>query len=327
LIHIISSFRKFHRSIPDNYEDDPEYTWENLPEELKSWLQTQDGLKINKEQISSRSMLETVFNLLEYRRESTNKEERYFLTDISILELGIKVAVGYIKQITSKRNAFIRNNTIPGSSTQVIQRRCSACRLYALDDAFPLFCQSMPGRYVIRINFKGAGCGRQGCKGNPSIIPIDPRQKYVAPIKKGFEKAFRAEEDQKKVSLLLRSGPDLHDCPSMVVVKCSGCGCTRQHCGRWTIHDPPRFIQPRLTCSECGKSDTYFRAVDPKIETITEPCLYDTLKGFEKVGCNLSDFPKLPGIIFLKVSYQKRFELLKRARDGLGVDDMGTNQS
>ncbi|CAI7611635.1 unnamed protein product [Penicillium bialowiezense] len=335
LTTVVATFQQLHQGVlpcdtircsnvdPEGFENiEREYvTWETLPKGLARWLQAQEGLRINGEPIASRSMLETACRMLYYRGSS--KRPHVDPTGLTILELGIKVALGYIKQVTSTRNPFIRENTVPGISGHVIRRKCSACKMFNLDDAFPLFSIKMPDRYVIRVNMKGAGCGRPGCKGNPAIIPTDPRQKYVAPDRTAFDKALRAEEDKKMIFSLLRSGSDLNSCPSVVVVKCPKCINTRVHSGRWTIHEPPRFVQPHLTCTDCGNRQGYFRAVDPTFETITEASLYSTLKGFREVGCVLFEFPKLPEIIFAKASYKARFEMLKHARDGL--NDRGAN--
>jgi hypothetical protein len=49
---------------------------------------------------------------------------------------------------------------------------------------------------------------------------------------------------------------------------------------------------------------------------VTEAALYDVLKRFRNIGCNLMEFPKIPEIIFsTRLSYKERFELLKKAKD------------
>lgn len=271
---------------------------------------------------SSRVMLEIVFQLLYGQR---NIREFFDLFDSLIGDLAVKVGIGYIKEITSFRKEFIRNNTIPGSPERVIARQCSACKMYALDDAFPLFCKDMPERYVIQIGFKENGCGRPGCKRCPCFPSLDARLCYVASIREGFEMALRAEVDTKKLSVLFRSGFDLKACEAKVLVKCSKCDYTREHAARWTIHDSSRFLQSHISCKDCGHRNGYFRAVDTRIPTVTEAALYSILKGFKKVGCDLTQFPKIPEIILARGSYEKRFEMLMRAKE-LGTSSKNTEE-
>ena len=49
---------------------------------------------------------------------------------------------------------------------------------------------------------------------------------------------------------------------------------------------------------------------------MTKAALYDVLKRFRDIGCNLMKFPKLPGVVFsAKLTYRERFELLKKVKD------------
>jgi lipoate synthase len=51
------------------------------------------------------------------------------------------------------------------------------------------------------------------------------------------------------------------------------------------------------------------------MKTITEPSLSSVLNGFNAIGCNLEQFPRIPEIIFARTSYKNRFEMLKQAKE------------
>lgn len=55
---------------------------------------------------------------------------------------------------------------------------------------------------------------------------------------------------------------------------------------------------------------------------MTEAALYDVLKRFKAIGCNLAEYPKIPEIIFsTRNTYAERFNLLKKAKNTSYVID------
>jgi hypothetical protein len=269
---VVASFHVAYTSLdPERLQDVELFNWEALPAPLAEWIESQEGLRIGGKAISDRAVLETAFKMLSHSRTAVIDFDE---ENCSILELAIEVAFKYIKKITSTRRQFVQQQTIPGSCGQVIVRKCKTCNMNVLDDAFPLFCKDMPERYVIIVLFGGSGCGWPGCKGRPSLVPADPRLRYVAPISKGFEKAKRTENGASKILTLLRVGSDLEGCPSVVTVRCPKCRHTQDYSRpRWTIHKPPRLVLPRPKCGSCDFNQSYFSAVDSQMKTITEPAL------------------------------------------------------
>jgi hypothetical protein len=323
----ISSFEKVHQDLLDDdfqeFFNDLESprdwtrectTWEALPQQFVDWIQAQEGLRLNGEPISNRDMLEIASQLLHWR--GNNKSFHSSTSPITVL--AVNVALQYINGITRTGSGLMQDCTIPGSADQVIQREFFTCKKPPLSDAFPRFHKDMPGAYVIIVHER-SNCGRLDCNGkNSALTPIDPRQKYTRLRTRALEASVRAKGETSLIAALLRSGSDLKDCTEEVLVQCPNkeCGYERTYCGRWTIHDPPKFLQPHLKCSACKHGTAYFRAVDAKIPTVTEAALYDVLQRFRNIGCNLMEFPKVPEIIFsTKLSYKERFELLKKAKD------------
>ena len=325
MAEIISSFEKVYQDLncqePSNDLETPwdiarECTsWEALPRHFADWIQAQEGLKLGGEPIRNRNMLVTASHLL--HRNSKGADGPLDSSNSSIIDLAICVALQYIKEITRTTGRLMQDSTIPGSPEQVIERACFTCKKLALDDAFPRFFKEIPGTYVIKVNEKSS-CGRPDCKGqNAALTPVNPRQKYARLRTRQLKASARARSETSRIATLLRSGSDLKDCPTEVLVQCPNKECVHQrtYCRRWTINNPPRFVQPKLVCSVCKYSKAYFRAVNAEIPTITEAALYDVLNRFKGVGCNLMEFPKVPEVIFCtELSYEERFELFKKAK-------------
>jgi hypothetical protein len=278
-------------------------------------MQAQAGLRLNGESISNRDTLETVFQLLSWRKE--DRESLLPLGTYSITSLAVTVILQYLKEISRPGGQMRRSRTVPGSPDKVIQRKCSVCQKPSLDDAFPRFQKDMPGKYVIT-EHERATCGRIECRGrNVSLVPVNPRQDYTRLRTRAFKQTPQGKNEKAPINFLLRSGSDLENCEVEVQVRCSrkSCGHEKMHRGRWTIHDPPKLLLPHLKCQVCGHGTGYFRSVDPKIPTVTEAALYDVLRRFKSVGCDLMEYPKLPNIIFAqKLDYRERFKLLQIAK-------------
>lgn len=188
--------------------------WEDVPRPLVSWLQAQNGLKINGKTITNREMLETAFRLLHYSDKSLLL---YDLDRSSIVDIAVDVAFAYTREINLPRKEFIQNNTVPGEAGQVVRRTCSSCNGPALDDCFPIFCRKWPDHYVVKVIFRHGGCGRPECEGNPSLLPSDSQQRYKRPQARSFAEKRR----DSGVSILYRSGKDLENCMTTVLVQCA----------------------------------------------------------------------------------------------------------
>jgi hypothetical protein len=284
--------------------------WEDMPSLFAKWLQSQDGLKINGVPMSSRNDVETAFYLLHCQDKSPLSRDP---GNLSIVEAATLVANAYIREITSSQSQIVKEGTIPGKPGQVIYRKCSMCKMSALDDSFPIFCASMQERYVMKV-VRQKGCGRPGCQGNPSLPPTDPRQAHTRAEKRSFEQCSSGPDRNAAVSTLCRFGKDLEGCAPTVIVQCTNCKFQREDIHpRWTSHNPTRYLESRLKCNGCGKKDSYWRPADKATPSVGESSLRSTVNGFKDVGCNLAEFPRFPEIIFAKASFEKRSEMLKEA--------------
>lgn len=285
--------------------------------------------------ITNREILELVFVLLDRGRTS-------FLAQFSVEYIARVVGVLYINKISRAQSILQRARTIPGEPGEVVRRRCSYCKRRVLDDGFPLFSTERPSVYLIEVPrigpTGGNGCGQENCKGKPSLTPIKRgMQDYTRMETRAMDQTTRRKSNWK--APLCRNGQYLEGCPESIRVRCRGsfrgnhkieCGLERDYCTpEWTIHSPPRLVQPRLKCVCDGKTrDHYFEPVDGNVPFIQITTLRKVYQGFLNAGCDLADYPKLPQIIFnlepsgnskkrLK-SYQERFQDLKQAKIALG---------
>lgn len=265
-------------------------------------------------------MLKTTFNLLRHKQKTS-----FNLEHVPIAYLALTVALRYIDKITQPKSEFHKNNTIPGNPGQVIRRKCGSCKRGVLNDAFPHFSAELPRHYAADVLWAAPsdrnGCGRPDCRGQPALIPVDPRQNYTRVQTRSIERSSRAHNVPSWSDPFCRMGEDLRECAATVLVRCRDCKHEQTHLTpRWTIHHPPRYLLPRLKCQGCDRKDAYWDAVD-KISTVIESCLRSILEGFKGVRCNLAEFPKIPEIIFARAQFKTRFKGLKKVKEARG--DLG----
>ncbi|KAJ5343820.1 uncharacterized protein N7506_003644 [Penicillium brevicompactum] len=326
-------FQKSSREEEIDYHPEVELLdFSNIPAPLKSWLQSQNGLKIHGLPILNRESLELAFALLD---RGLSKSP---LKNFSAIYIAYKVGLMYIKKISRPRSEFSLAQTIPAEPGKIIRLKCSGCQRPVLDDAFPWFTTNARQTYVIevvRISQKGGnGCGQEGCRGKPGLVPLSRTvQDHTRLEERAIKQTTRRRSNWK--APLCRTGQDLDGCAGLIRVRCrgSGTGDNKIECGlerdyttpEWSLHSPPRLILPRLKC-DCDKrtKDHYFDPVDRDIPTISSDNLRKIYQGFLKVGCDLADYLKLPRIILdLKGNgeprkhsrpYRYRFEELKKAK-------------
>ncbi|CAI7665406.1 unnamed protein product [Penicillium glandicola] len=335
---IITSFDKivkdvdpFHNAESDDYVESEIFDFGDIPTSLQLWLQSQNGLKIHGVPIKNRQTLELVFSLLDKGRIS-------HLDQFSTEYLARMVGIMYIRKITRTESGFKQVRAILGEPGKFIRLKCMCCERPVLDDAFPFFVAELPDCYLIEVvrstQTGGNGCGQNGCKGKPGLVPANHTvQDYTRMETRAIAQTKRRRVNWK--APLCRTGNDLEGCAETVRVRCRGSGQNNQkiECGRernydtpeWTLHSPARLVLPRLKCDCDGKEkDHYFEPVDKKIETISLTNLRKIHRGFLKVHCDLADYPKLPNIIFdlepngdpkkKPRTYRERFEYLKIAK-------------
>ncbi|KAJ5972882.1 uncharacterized protein N7479_002800 [Penicillium vulpinum] len=319
---IIASFEQvmedmdpFHYEASDDYVESEIFDYGDIPTPLQLWLQSQDGLKIHG------------------RMSNLNK--------CSAEYLACMVGIMYIRKITRAESGLKQVKAIPGEPGKLIHLKCSGCQRPVLDDAFPFFVADSPDCYFIEVARSaqkgGNGCGQNGCKGKPGLIPVDHgAQGYTRMETRAIAQTMRRKANWK--APLCRTGKDLEGCAQTVRVRCRGYGQGNQkvECGRerdydtpeWTIHSPARLVQPRLKC-DCDErvKDHYFEPVDKKIDMISFTSLRKIYRGFLKANCDLANYPKLPDTIFdlepngdpkkKQKMYRERFECLKNAQRAL----------
>jgi len=318
----------------DDYVEAEMLDFANIPTTLRLWLRSQDGLKIHDVSLTNRETLESAFILLDRGRTLPFKQ-------FSAEYLARRVGVLYIKKITRAESGCKQAKAMPGEPGKVVRLKRSGCQRPLLDDAFPFFTTESPDIYIIevvRIAQKGGnGCGQEGCKGKPGLVPANGAlQDHTRMETRAIDQTARRKSNWK--APLCCTGKDLEGCAESVRVRCRGSiqGGQKTECGlerdyntpEWTIHSPPRLVQPRLKCDCDDKTkDHYFEPVDKTIPMMLMKALRKIHQGFVDARCDLADYPKLPQIIFdleptgepkkIPRTYQERFEDLKTAKRAL----------
>ncbi|KOS48614.1 hypothetical protein ACN38_g416 [Penicillium nordicum] len=323
----------------DDYVDSEIFDFGDIPTTLRLWLQSQGGLKVHGVPITNRETLELVFSLLDKGRISN-------LNQFSTEYLARMIGIMYIQKLTrAQKSGFKQIKAIPGEPGQIIRLKCRGCQRPVLDDAFPFFVAELPNCYLIEVvrsaQKGGNGCGQNGCKGKPGLVPANHIvQEYTRMEMRAIAQTKRRKANWK--APLCRSGKDLEGYAETVRVRCRGHvqGNQKIECGRerdydtpeWTIHSPARLVQPRLKCECDGREkDHYFEPADKKINMVSITSLRKIYQGFLDAHCDLADYPKLPNITFdlepngdprkKPRTYRERFEYLKNAKIAL----TGTN--
>ncbi|QQK45326.1 hypothetical protein Pdw03_0224 [Penicillium digitatum] len=331
---VVKDMDPFQNETSDDYVESEIFDFGDIPTPLGLWLRSQDGLKIHGVPITNRETLDVAFSLLDKGRRSHPNQ---FSTEY----LAYMVGIMYIRKITRTESGFKKFQAIPGEPGKLIHRKCRACQRPVLDDAFPFFVAELPSCYLIEVvrsaQNGGNGCGQNGCKGKPGLVPANHMvQDHTRMETRAIAQTKRRKSNWK--APLCRTGKDRGGCAETVRVRCRGYGqgSQKRECGRerdyntpeWTIHSPARLVQPRLKC-DCdeGKKDHYFEPVDKRIEMASLTSLRKTYQGFLDARCDLADYPKLPGIIFdlepngdpkkNPRTYRQRFEYLKSATTAL----------
>lgn len=314
----------------DDYVFSEIFDFGDIPTTLRLWLQSQDGLKVYGVPITNRETLELAFSLLDKGRISN-------LNQFSTAYLARMIGIMYIQKLTrAHKSGFKQIKAIPGEPGKVIHLKCKGCQRPVLDDAFPFFVAELPDCYLIEVvrsaQKGGNGCGQNGCKGKPGLIPVNHMaQDHTRMETRAITQTTRHKANWKAPyaarERTWRVVPRLFVCTAEVKVKV-----TEKECGRerdydtpeWTIHSPARLVQPRLKCDCDGRGkDHYFEPVDKNIGMVSLTSLRKIYQGFLDAHCDLADYPKLPGIIFdlepngdpkkKPRTYRQRFEYLKNA--------------
>lgn len=277
------------QQLPEEVQDLDCWDWEELPEPIANFIQSQDGLKFNKRKISSRSDLELAFFLL----QRCEGDPRSF----NIFALAASVLIAYGWMITRSRKPSVDKMIIlrePPYAT--VARNCSGCGNEHLDDPFPYWSKFDPDRYIIWYCWE-SNCGRPDCQTrNVQLVPIDSSLKYLRASKQYLKEK---NLDQFDAWFLLRP-MEYGALPSEMEVVCQGKDCqeTRTVRARWTGHPTPRFVVAVYKCAKSGKRTDWLPTGYPYIHGKTLSVLWHTF--WKKHGFDITRYPRRPDIYFNK---------------------------
>lgn len=247
-------------------------TLDILPRDLRSWLQSQDGLKIDGASIDSINDLLRSQNLLSKRPYSPTEKKR-----LNVSVIFIEIVARYYHRLTCKHGvSSLDHLTVRG--TQPIALKCSLCESRLLDDPLPRFKKSDKNRYVVhRLKL---GCGSEKCQKSPKpgfAVPFDIKIPWAAPKTVVLDRPPQAAS---WASVLLRQGDATSDLPSAVDIICRNCGdqssIQKDESPRWTIEMPPRYVIRKPRCKVCVRRDVTWRTVDSSIAWLDQASISKT---------------------------------------------------
>ncbi|KXG50404.1 uncharacterized protein PGRI_068950 [Penicillium griseofulvum] len=209
--NVVKEMEPFHSEDRDDYAESEIFDFVDIPASFRSWLRSQDGLKIRGLPITNREALESAFSLLGKGRISN-------LDQFSTEYLARMVGIMYIRKITRTESGFKQCKAIPGEPGKLIHLKCRGCARSVLDDAFPFFVAELPSCYIIEVvrsaQRGGNGCGQNGCKGKPGLIPAQAVQHYTRMETRAIAQTKRRKANWK--APLCRTGKDLEGCAETV---------------------------------------------------------------------------------------------------------------
>lgn len=139
----------------DGFGDVEWAEWDDLPDELRSWLRAQDGLKVDRHPIDSTDSLITTHRLL----CQGNKPTRKCIQTCGALGIALDIAARYFLHIERVRfqESAIDDLIVYGEPPRnIVSRCCGICDQQILDDAFARYKKADPQRYVLRFMRGGA---------------------------------------------------------------------------------------------------------------------------------------------------------------------------
>jgi hypothetical protein len=247
-------------------------SWESIPCRLRTWLERQEGLRIDGRPVSSIEDVKGRYRLL-CRKSSGLKS----LENIGTIEIIIQVALRYYKQIhrvNPAETSRVTSLTLPGQNP--MPRKCNHCKSRVLDDPFPRFKKLEPSRYVAR--FLKGGCGGEGCDPPGDCVwavPVDDDICWTTPdvnnLSRPPQKAAWSE------ILLYTKGrlASLGESDRAALEKPVDCICrqcrslesvTTDTTPRWTIETSPKYVPRKPRCSVCKSKGVTWKPCDSSIK-------------------------------------------------------------
>ncbi|KAK5995902.1 hypothetical protein PT974_04320 [Cladobotryum mycophilum] len=244
-------------------------SWQDIPQQLRIWLENEDGLKVRGWPATSGQDLIRVYQLLCRKATSIKCHEESGITGVFL-----RVAIRYFKQVQRiDPKSRIPNWTVPGK--QSIARKCGSCGSDLLDDAFPRFKKLDPTRYVARY-LKG-GCGAKSCQPSGSSVWAVPYDSQI-PWSPPDENLLRRPPQKAKWSdILLCDSDRITGLPRNVICICRRCSdeesITIDHNPRWTIETWARYVPRKPRCRICKSKFVTWEPVDGTISWLDTAAL------------------------------------------------------
>lgn len=279
--------------------------WGLLPDCLIHWIQAQDGLKIDGRPISNNEDLARAYQLLRC-------EEKHF-SGSSIIQIAFIVSITYAIRISRARRACVNDLLILGAPPRnIMPRRCSKCKQRALDDGFAYYAKLDSRKYVVWT--LEAGCGLPGCSGRAALIPSDDRTPYITSARRDLENPPNTHHPANWARYFLRSDEECGGLSKDIKIRCVKCQNDETDTRpRWTAEDIPRYAEARRLCRTCNKLSSW-RPANGNTPSVCIAALSRLWSRFEKAGCNLEKFPRVPHAYFSAPHIPKRIALLESER-------------
>lgn len=260
---------------------------DQIPRNLLLWIQSQDGLKIDRNPISSTDDL-----LLAYQLLSPLKQES---RQLSLIEMSIKVATWYLSKAKKHRWNSVQSLIFPAVSPyNIMRRKCFRCGERVLDDPLACFAVADATKYVTW--YRSGGCGRPECQvlGNAELVPASAFQEYRMARQETLQCLRSADW---KDYLLISPLETLGYLPQTVETCCSKCQARWLDMRpRWTTEKSSRYVKRVRKCTKCSEQSS-FAPKDPTITSMAQSYCSKRWGQLKKAGVD-------------PAAYQYRLELL-----------------
>ncbi|KEY73802.1 hypothetical protein S7711_10669 [Stachybotrys chartarum IBT 7711] len=284
--------------------------WEDLPRALRSWLQGQDGLKVQGEPAKSMSDLLEIHGLV-------LKKPVVVETDlqVSTTKIFMQIVTRYYRLIAwAARGSSINSLTVYG--TEPMPRKCSRCRSRLLDDPFPRFKKMDEERYVAHVLKRG--CDSDACQANQGLGFAIPWDDEVVWAQSKAKILRRPKMKADWVDVMLRQGLSLAGLPDALHIICRACkdpaSVQKDEEPRWTIETTPRYVTRKPRCKVCSRKDTAWCPVNPDIAWLDPAAISKVWQKKEKHNWDIDDMVRNPELYFPKSREERNATQAARRR-------------
>lgn len=284
--------------------------WEDLPRELRIWIQNQDGLKVDGRPVDSLSGLLEVHGLILKKPMIAEAD-----LNVHVTKIFVEIVARYYHLATyAARESSVENLIVRGK--QSIPLKCSCCGARLLDDACPRFKKLDAQRYVVR-NLK-RGCGSQHCQRQQKPGFAIPRDSSIPWTPAKVDALERHPLKADWTDVLLLKDPITEGLPKVVQIMCRACkdqsSIEQDDNPRWTIETPPRYVIRKPRCKACCRNDVTWSTVDAEIPWLDQASISKMWGKKKKENWDADDMVKNPSAYFPKKQEERRTMRDKRAK-------------